>query len=180
VIFVVFDLEATCWEGKPPAMIQETLEVGAYKIDSYGEVKGSFSRLIKPVLHPQLSFFCQQLTGIDQADVNRAGLFPAVIEDFQEWIDIYDEDYLLCSWGGFDKRILQQDCKLHRMEEEWLEPHINLKQQYAGLKRLRSPWGLRKAVEREGFEFEDEHHRAMDDAHNLAKLFAKYLDMWQY
>jgi inhibitor of KinA sporulation pathway (predicted exonuclease) len=161
-------------------MTQETIEIGAIKIDSYGDVLGSFQRFIKPVLHPQMSFFCRQLTNIDQADINRASEFPKVIEDFHDWIDIWDEDYLLCSWGKFDQKIFQRDCALHRMEDEWTEPFINLKRQYHDLKRLHRPRGLRKAVTVEGFEWSGDQHRALDDAQNLAKLFRKYLDVWQY
>ena len=40
--------------------------------------------------------------------------------------------------------------------------------------------GLRKAVEKEGFEFTGTHHRGIDDAVNLVKVFNKYLDEWYY
>jgi inhibitor of KinA sporulation pathway (predicted exonuclease) len=161
-------------------MTQETIEIGAIKIDSYGDVLGSFQRFIKPILHPQMSLFCRRLTNIDQADINRAREFPNVIEDFHDWIDIWDEDYLLCSWGKFDQKIFQRDCALHRIEDEWTDHFINLKRQYHDIKRLHRPRGLRKAITVEGFEWSGDQHRALDDAQNLAKLFRKYLDVWQY
>ncbi|MCB0635995.1 MAG: exonuclease domain-containing protein [Lewinella sp.] len=178
--FIIFDLEATCWEGRPPSMTMETIEIGALKVNAYGEVVGQFQRFVKPTLHPLLSHFCQQLTGINQQDINRASTFPSVIEDFQEWIDIWDEDYLLCAWGGFDQKQLQRDALLHDLEDDWLDPYINLKQQYRVLKRLHRPRGLRNAVEKEGFEFTGDQHRALADADNLTKLFRKYLDVWMY
>lgn len=178
--FIIFDIEATCWEGRPPSMTPETIEIGAVKIDDYGDVLGSFQRFIKPILHPQLSHFCRQLTQIDQVDINRAALFPTVIDAFHDWIDIWDEDYLLCSWGGFDQRIFRQDCALHRIEDDWTDPFINLKQQYHDIKKLQRPRGLKKSVEMEGFEWTGDHHRAMPDAENLAKLFRKYIDVWRY
>jgi 3'-5' exoribonuclease 1 len=178
--FIIFDIEATCWEGRPPSMIPETIEIGAVKMDAYGDVLGSFQRFIKPVLHPQLSHFCRQLTNIDQADINRAALFPRVIEEFQEWIDIWEEDYLLCSWGAFDQKIFRQDCSLHRLEDEWTDAFINLKKQYADIKKLSRPRGLKKSVEMEGLEWTGDHHRALPDASNLAALFRQYLDVWRY
>jgi inhibitor of KinA sporulation pathway (predicted exonuclease) len=180
VKFIVFDIEATCWEGRPPSMTQEIIEIGALSIDQYGEVRGAFSKFIKPVLNPSLSIFCRQLTTIEQTDINRAREFPQVIEAFQDWIDIFDEDYLLCSWGNFDRKMLIQDCQLHRLDSEWAEQHINLKQQYQEIKRLPRPRGLKTALKAEGFEFTGTHHRGIDDAENLAKIFVKYLDMWQY
>jgi 3'-5' exoribonuclease 1 len=178
--FIVFDLEATCWEGRPPNKVQEIIEIGAISLNRYGEVTGTFNKFIKPVVNPNLSLFCRQLTSIEQEQVDRSREFPDVIEQFQDWAELFEEDYLLASWGRFDKRMLVQDCELHQIETDWVEPHFNVKQEYKQLKRLRKPSGLRKAVEREGFEFTGIHHRAISDAENLAKLFAKYLDEWQY
>lgn len=180
--FIVYDLEATCWEGRPPKMVQETIEIGAVKVNRYGEVLGQFSRFIRPAINPNLSFFCRKLTSIDQVDVNRARPFSEVIEDFQEWIGIYDEEeHLLCSWGGFDKKQLIQDSNLHDLEYEWIEDyHINLKKQFHEIKRWNKPKGLKRVVEHEGFEFTGVYHRAISDAQNLAKVFIKYVDEWRY
>lgn len=178
--FIIFDLEATCWEGRPPTMVQEIIEIGALRVNQFGEVESSFNRFIKPKLHPFLSTFCQQLTSIRQLDVDRASGFVSVIEDFQDWADVYDEDYLLCSWGSFDRKMLIQDCKLHKIEEDWAERHINLKQQYHDFKRLRRPRGLKAAVEAEGYEFAGRQHRGIYDAQNLTRLFIHFLDEWRY
>lgn len=161
-------------------MVQEIIEIGAYKVDRYGDVLSYFSSFVRPVIHPQLSLFCKQLTSIEQPDVNRADEFPAVVEDWQDWIGVFDEDYVLASWGAFDVRQLRADCRLHRLEEDWLEPNINLKKQYAEIRRLRKPRGLKSAVEKEGFDFTGEHHRAIADAQNLVKVFRKLLDVWRY
>jgi len=179
--FIVLDLEATCWEGRPPSKVQEIIEIGAFRLNPYGEVTGTFNKFIRPILNPRLSHFCRELTSIEQGFIDRANEFPKVIEHFQDWAEIFDEDYLLCSWGNFDKKMLIQDCRLHGMDYDWIEGyHINVKGQYQELKRLRRPRGLKRAVTTEGFEFTGTHHRGIDDAENLAKVFAKYLDMWQY
>lgn len=178
--FIIFDLEATCWEGRPPSMVQEIIEIGAVRVNPYGEVEDFFKRFIRPVINTHLSLFCRQLTGIDQRDIDRASTFPAVIEDFQDWIGIFDEEYLLCSWGNFDKKMLIQDCELHQIEHDWVQSHINLKRQYHEIRKLRRTKGLKSAVAFEGFEFTGQHHRGLDDATNLAKLFGKYLDEWRF
>ncbi|MEM1322187.1 MAG: 3'-5' exonuclease [Bacteroidota bacterium] len=177
--YIIYDLEASCWRHSPPDLIQEIIEIGAYRINSYGEVTGEYNRFVRPVVNPFLSPFCKQLTSITQEDVNRARTFPDVIEEFQDWIGIYEEEYTLCSWGGFDKKMIIKDCQLHKLEYDWVDPHINLKAQYQQLKRLHRPCGLKNAVKREGFEFSGIHHRGIDDAQNLAKIFNKYLDEWQ-
>lgn len=178
--FIIYDLEATCWRGRPPRKVQEIIEIGALLVNGYGEVEDVFSRFVRPVISPNLSAFCEELTSITQEDVDRADTFDRVIEDFQDWARVFDEDYVLCSWGSFDKRMMIQDCELHDVETDWIDPHINLRQQYRTIRGLRKPTGLRRAVEHEGFEFTGIHHRAIADAENLTKIFTKYLDVWQY
>ena len=180
--FIVYDLEATCWEGQSTTLVQEIIEIGALKIDSYGEVEDSFNRFIRPALHPNLSLFCRQLTSIDQISINRARPFPEVIEDFKEWAGIFDdEDCLFCSWGNFDKKMFIQDSDLHQLDTEWIEDsHLNLRRQYHDMRGWNTYRGLKKVVELEGFEFTGTYHRAISDAENLAKVFAKYIDEWRY
>ena len=180
MVFIIYDIEATCWEGRPPGMQQETIEIGAVRVTPYGEVLDAFSRLIKPVIHPQLSHFCRQLTRIDQQEINRARDFSRVAQDFQDFIGVQHEDYVLASWGDFDLYQLEKDCDLHRMEEDWLYPHINLKKQYQQIRGLPKPRGLQSAVKHEGFEFQGEAHRALTDARNTVKIFRNLLDMWVY
>lgn len=180
--FIVYDLEATCWEGRPPKMVQEIIEIGAVRMNEYGEVLDQFSRFVRPVLNPHLSFFCKKLTSIDQVSINRARPFPEVIEDFMEWAEIFDgDDHLLCSWGNFDKKMFIQDSELHQLDCDWVDGyHINVKKQYHEIKRWRSYKGLKRVVELEGFDFTGVYHRAISDAQNLAKVFMKYIDEWQY
>ena len=179
--YIVYDLEATCWENQHSHQVQEIIEIGALKIDRYGEFLGSFERFIRPKVHPNLSPYCRELTTIDQIAINRARPFPEVVEDFQEWIGVYDEEeYMLCSWGSFDKKMLIQDSDLHNLDSYWAEKHINIRRQYHDLKKWRTYKGLKKVVKLEGYDFTGIYHRGISDAHNLAKIFVKYIDEWQY
>ncbi len=40
--------------------------------------------------------------------------------------------------------------------------------------------GLDKVLKTNGFEFEGQHHRALPDSLNLAKLVSKYVDEWVF
>jgi len=176
--YIIFDLEATCWLGRPPKGVQEIIEIGAYKLDDYGEVIGEFKGFVRPTVNPRLSGFCKKLTSISQEDVNRAGHFKDVIEPFMDWIEVYDEPYVLCSWGAMDRTMLLNDCRLHKLEEEWLDYFVNLKNQYYKFYDLKNPDSLKKALRREGLEFEGTQHRAIWDAHNLARIFKIHIDSW--
>ncbi|MGE5356138.1 MAG: exonuclease domain-containing protein [Deltaproteobacteria bacterium] len=176
--YIVLDLEATCWRGKPPNGINEVIEIGAVKINAYGEVKGLFSKLIKPIVNPVLSGFCKKLTGISQEQINTADSFVKVIEEFQDFIDYDNHDYTLYSWGNNDKAFLSSNCTLHNLDFEWLDPFIDMHKKYLSLNGNKKKSGLKHIVESEGFEFEGDQHSAYIDAYNLSKIFIKYLDEW--
>ena len=176
--YIIFDLEATCWRGRPPKGITEIIEIGAVKINRYGEVSGVFSKFIKPVVNPLLSGFCKTLTSISQKDVDRAGKFTKVVDSFQDWGEMYEEEYTLCSWGRDDLKLICNDCTLHGVDSSWTGPYADLKPLYRKLKGLRQASGLKATVKREGFDFDGLHHRAISDAENLAKVFIKYLEDW--
>ena len=176
--YIIYDIECTCWDDHLEKNEQEIIEIGAVLLDSYGELVGTFNKFVKPILHPRLSPYCRDLTSIEQFQIDRSDHFPEVIEQFQDWAEIFDEDYVLCSWGSFDKKMMIKDCELHDMESDWIEHHINVKRQYYEFKGLRRPRGLKSSVEKEGFEFTGIHHRGISDAENLAKIFIKYFDEW--
>ena len=178
--YIVYDLEATCWRGRPPHGINEVIEIGAYKINEYGEVLGVFNKFIKPLLNPVLSDFCKTLTSISQDNVDRAKGFPSVVDQFREFIDTDDDNYQLCSWGKFDVQLLKVNCELHKLDTEWLLNNINVKDQYHQLKGEHKLSGLKNTIKSEGFEFTGIQHRAIADAENLAKIFIKYIDEWVY
>ena len=84
----------------------------------------------------------------------------------------------MCSWGSKDKTLLINDCLHAGLESEWLDPYRDIKAQYHHLKGLQRKLGLKKCLQREGIEFDGNHHRALDDARNLAELFLRYFDLW--
>ncbi len=178
--YIIYDLEATCWEGSPPEMEMEIIEIGAYRINEFGELRGKFNRFIRPVINPTLSDFCRNLTTIQQIDVNRADTFPDVIEEFKNWGHMEEEDFLLCSWGSFDRKMLIKDCQLHQLEHRWAKNHLNLKDHYIKINKLQRGMGLQAALRREGMPFEGTPHRGISDAENLVKIFIKYFGQWKW
>jgi len=180
VNYIIYDLEATCWLGRPPKGYNEIIEIGAVRINEYSEVIGRFENFVKPTVNPVLSGFCKKLTSITQSQVNTARTFSKVLTDFKEWADMYEEDFYICSWGQNDKKLFADDCRLHNLDTAWLDRYVNLKSQYDQLKGDVVKGNLKKIVEREGFEFTGKAHRAISDAENLAKIFLKYFDEWTF
>lgn len=180
--YITLDLEATCEDRKllkeqNREFKNEIIEIGAVKINEQGEIVDSFSQFVKPILKPVLTDYCKELTKITQTDIDEAEGFSIVLKAFQEWMG---EDYQLCSWGFYDKKQLRLDCERHDLDSLWLRPHISLKHQYQEIRHLTRGVGVRKALAKEGFQFDGTPHRGIDDARNIAKIFLKLKDQWTY
>jgi 3'-5' exoribonuclease 1 len=175
--YIVFDLEATCWAEKGKHQ-HEIIEIGALKINENQKIIEEFNVFIKPVLHPQLSAFCTNLTSIKQQSIDNSQNFPMVIEQFKNWIGLEDE-YLLCSWGFYDRKQLIADCSLHELDYKWCNNHISLKHQHARITNHERPIGLENAMNFEKMQFEGTAHRGIDDARNIARIFLKYFEKWE-
>ena len=177
--YIVFDLEATCWDGWDKSQ-NETIEIGAVKVNDKKEIVSEFEQFIKPLKHPILSDFCKNLTSIRQDDVDNAPFFSEVIEDFKTWIGHGKEEYVLCSWGFYDRKQFESDCQIYGLDDDWVRHHISLKHQYGQFKNLQRAIGMKNALQLEGLGLEGTHHRGIDDARNIAKIFIKYFDKWTF
>ncbi|GAB5425982.1 MAG: exonuclease domain-containing protein [Crocinitomicaceae bacterium] len=175
--YIILDLEATCWEDRSIKRRSEIIEIGAVKINEEKEIVDEFCAFIQPSLHPELSEFCTELTTITQEDVDGAETFERVIRNFWEWINL-DEDYLLGSWGMYDRNQFRKDCELHELSTEWLRRHISLKHQYTKIKNMKRHAGMKGALWMEGIELQGTHHRGIDDARNISKIFLKLFNEW--
>ena len=178
--FIILDLEATCWQGNAMDRNQEIIELGAYRVNGYGEWIDHFQTFVRPVMHPRLSTYCMDLTGISQEQVSKSKPFDQAFLRFEEWLHDIDGTSVLCTWGARDMEIIREECERHDQDASALPMAINLKAQYARIHNLPREVGLMKALEFIEMEFEGSHHRAIDDAFNTTKLFLHYLDRWQY
>ncbi|MBY5957023.1 exonuclease domain-containing protein [Membranicola marinus] len=177
--FILFDLEATCWDGYHSNAIQEIIEIGALAINRYGEHMDEFDELVRPVINPRLSLYCQNLTGIQQQEVNAALDFETVYDDFETWANA-DVDTWFVSWGTFDPDLLREECERHLHADSLIGNYLDLRSAYTSMKDIPSRTGLVKALEYEEIDFEGTPHRALPDVLNMSDLFIRYLDSWDF
>ncbi|MBC7863481.1 MAG: exonuclease domain-containing protein [Bacteroidia bacterium] len=182
--YIIVDLEATCWERsailpqlKREQSPNEIIEIGAVCIDQNKNLLGEIDLFVQPKVHPKLSAFCIDLTSITQELVDFAPMFPDALQQFQNWIKNFGEEFILCSWGFYDRVQFENDCKLHKLNTDWLHHHISLKHQYGKIKNIK-PIGMKSALQKEKFSLDGTHHRGLDDAKNISKIFVKYFDEW--
>lgn len=167
--YVILDLEATCWAKRTSPERMETIEIGGVRLDVASlEITDEFSRFVRPVAEPALSDFCTELTGIAQADVDAADDFKTVFPSFLDWTG--PGLPTLCSWGAYDVRQFEVDCRRHGMPTPAiLRRHLNLKQTFATWRGTR-PCGMKAALRMLGLPLEGRHHRALADARNIARI----------
>lgn len=164
---VIFDLEATCEDRNiDPNFDNETIEIGAVKVKGK-EIIGEFQVFVKPKSTKPLTAFCKDLTKIKQADVDNAPTFDEAIGMFKEWAG----DSELLSWGFYDKKQFEKDSKRYLLPTEWLKNHRSIKHEHQEKKELKRAVGLQKALSLEGMKFEGTHHRGIDDARNIARIY---------
>lgn len=147
----------------------EIIEIGSVRLDKDYRPKGDeFGVFVRPTARPILSPFCTRLTGIRQEDVDSAEPFPFVFTRFLDWIG--QDPFMMCSWGAYDLTQFRVDCRRYGIEfPGTLQNHINLKKELARVRGLR-PMGMKQALRYFGLQLEGRHHRALDDARNIARM----------
>jgi inhibitor of KinA sporulation pathway (predicted exonuclease) len=170
MITVIMDLESTCWEKRTDPKEQEIIEIGAVKLDTSFETVDEFDRFVRPKENPALSKFCQELTHISQKDIDKAGTFDVVFPAFLNWIG--ESAYSIASWGDFDIKHIKIDCKRHAVSfpKRFEKKHLNVKALFAQKRRIR-PCGMTQALQMMNIPLEGTHHRGIDDARNIVKIF---------
>lgn len=169
---LVIDLEASCDEdGRIASEEMEIIEIGACWATTTGEVLDHFQSFVRPLLRPTLTPFCASLTGIRQTDVDAARLFAEVAIDLSEFACLYasSERYWM-SWGAYDRKQIEHDCLRHGIPNPLLMAHYNAKQLFAKAQKIGKQVGMAKALDLAGVPLLGVHHRALNDARNIARL----------
>lgn len=168
--YIIFDLEATCWEHRGKIEDMEIIEIGAVKMEpSSFNIISEFQSFIMPINNPVLSDFCIKLTSITQQQIDIAKNFYEVFPSFIDWIG--NDSFQICSWGEYDLNQLRVDCQRHSIKLPDLieKNHRNLKAEFSALFN-RKPCGMKKALKHLKINSEGIHHRGIDDARNIAKI----------
>lgn len=169
-MILVIDIEATCADdGSIPSEEMEIIELGAVWATSGGEVIETMRRFVRPIERPQLTSFCSSLTHIKQASIDAAPSWAIVAAELTEFCRLHPGK---CwgSWGAFDANQIQRESVRHAIADPLPGLfHINLKASFAKIRKIKQV-GMATALQIAGLELEGEHHRALSDARNIARL----------
>jgi inhibitor of KinA sporulation pathway (predicted exonuclease) len=170
--YLVVDIECTTTDdGTFLREEMETIEIGAVLVDNKTlKIVDEYDVIIKPVRNPILKPFCIQLTTITQDMVDVGLSFQDAIVEFSKKMFSIKNDVIFASWGHFDKWQLQNDFTFHKIDYSMPDEHINLKVQFSQVQGRKKQYGLSRAVNMCGLQWEGQHHRGIDDAKNTARL----------
>jgi inhibitor of KinA sporulation pathway (predicted exonuclease) len=169
---LVVDLEATCSDdGSIAAEDMETIEVGACWVTADGSILDRFQSFVRPIKNPYLTPFCTQLTGILQRDIDSAPSFLNVAASLQRFVKRHrTPGAIWMSWGTYDDKQFTRDSMRHGVDHPIPLPHQNAKRMFAKSQRIGKEVGMAKACELAQLQLVGVHHRALDDALNVARL----------
>lgn len=165
------DLEATCDDRRSiPRSQMEIIEIGAVLVNARDlRPVDEFQSFVRPVRHPKLTVFCQQLTSIGQSDVDSAPHFPEVVAALKKWMYSHGAT-VFCSWGDYDRKQMEHDCQFHGIAYPMPGRHVNLKTLFSATRGISKKLGMARALRDAGLELSGTHHRGIDDARNIARL----------
>lgn len=171
---LVIDVEATCWESKPPpGQESEIIEIGICVLDvRLGKRVDKRSILVRPE-RSRVSPFCTKLTTLTQEQVD-TGI------TFREACRILKKEYMSkkrvwASYGDYDRRKFERECASKKISYPFGPTHINVKNLFALKYRLQREPGMAQALKEAGLSLEGVHHRGGDDAWNIANLLCQIL-----
>ncbi|WP_248928642.1 3'-5' exonuclease [Paenibacillus hamazuiensis] len=170
--YIVFDLEFSVLRNRQ--YNADILEIGAIKLleeDGQLAMIDLFHTHVRPSQHRTITPLTTQFTGITQEQVDNAPSFHEAASAFKEWLG--EDTYYLCSWGPDDKYQLVRHCREHNLGLDWICNYNDIQLMYTRLQGgdYGQRWGLKKALKAAHLPFFGNHHNALDDAFNTAKLF---------
>lgn len=162
---LVLDFEATC--SNDSSILKKNIEIIEFPTLLYSlneralvktvpgrpSVPPQFHEYVRPVIHPTLTTFCTELTGIEQSTVSQADPFPAVWARFLDWlrtIGVFDEpeSYAFLTCGKWDLDVALP-IELRRMQQSApsvCDPAkvINVKKEFSSVFKLNKDRGMGK------------------------------------
>ncbi|MCP3655429.1 MAG: exonuclease domain-containing protein [Herbaspirillum sp.] len=171
-LYLIVDLEATCSDdGSISAEEMETIEIGACWVDREGQVIDQFQTFVRPTTNVVLTPFCTELTGIQQGDVEKADPFSVAARSLSEFAkQRLSPDVFWLSWGMYDRRQITRESLASNIEDPLPFAHQNAKRLFAKTQKIGKEVGMVRACTLAKLELKGAHHRALDDAKNIARL----------
>eukprot|EP01017_Pseudomicrothorax_dubius_P022755 TRINITY_DN2457_c0_g2_i2.p1 TRINITY_DN2457_c0_g2~~TRINITY_DN2457_c0_g2_i2.p1 ORF type:complete len:463 (-),score=123.38 TRINITY_DN2457_c0_g2_i2:110-1498(-) len=181
-LLLILDFEAQC-SNDPNFKLtcQEIIEFPVVVVDvETATITKTFHTYIKPEVHPVLTQFCKELTGITQDQVDAGISIKEALNQLEGFLvkeGIIDKRFTFVTCGDWDLRTcLKGEATYKKLfVPEYLQRWINIKQIFASAMNTAPPKGLWLMVDQLGMSFEGRQHSGIDDSKNIAKVVIKLL-----
>ena len=186
----ILDFEATC-DDKTQLSVQEIIEFPTVFVSTRtGVVEQIFHTYVRPEVHPILTAFCTELTGIAQATVEAGVPLAQALADHKDFLTKHNlvdatttpasrpngaRTFVYATCGDWDlktclpKQLQHLQLPVPPPTMTALSSWINLKvafQRVCGKKAL----GMTTMLEEFNLELQGRHHSGIDDCKNLARV----------
>ncbi len=150
----------------------EIIQIGALKLNEDFKTISTFNTLVKPTLYPTIHPYIEDLTKINNEQLNLSNSFPKVFKDFIRFIG--EDTLIFCVWGTTDIKELLRNIEFHKLSTS-LIPKEYIDIQLHTSKHVNSPnssrIGLSNAVKLLNIPIKSEFHDAFNDAYYTSEVF---------
>jgi len=143
--------------------IQEIIQVGIYLVDEEDKVVETYSKIIKPTIHPKLTKRTLKFLEISQEQVDRGIEYKEFYEYFKSIVKKYKPAIIV--WGRNDFLALRESYKINKVPT--LRNHtryINLLKLHKNYFNLKNDLGLFNALNLYTQRESEQAHDALEDA----------------
>eukprot|EP00747_Dinoflagellata_sp_TGD_P107522 gnl/TRDRNA2_/TRDRNA2_170153_c2_seq1.p1 gnl/TRDRNA2_/TRDRNA2_170153_c2~~gnl/TRDRNA2_/TRDRNA2_170153_c2_seq1.p1 ORF type:complete len:239 (+),score=27.22 gnl/TRDRNA2_/TRDRNA2_170153_c2_seq1:96-719(+) len=143
------------------------------------ETEATFHYYVKPQVHPVLSAFCTELTGITQRQVDGGLSLAETLQRVDKWLvanslgvapSDNSRSFVVCTCGDWDLKHLLKECAKKGISEPWwARSFCNVKMAYEvvfGTRKI----GMAGMLTQLQLELDGHHHSGIDDSRNIAKV----------
>ena len=169
---VVFDLEATCWEGREYGYKhREVIALGACILDLKTlEISKNFNKICKPI-KSEISEYCTRITGITKEQAENGEDFEVMCKHL---MNEFNSKLYPCAAWGVDNEKMYQECRDKECKYPFTNQYVNISLMYSILTGKPHNNGLERSLLELGLKFEGDKHNPYWDSYNAAKIL-KYL-----
>ena len=166
---VIFDLEATCWEGRENIhKYREVIALGACVLDLKTlEINGQFNIVCKPI-KTEISEYCTKITGITKEQASNG-------KDFDEMCKLVlkelDTKSIPCAAWGADNEKMYSECRQKDCKYPFSNEYLNISLLYSIIMGKPYNNGLERSLAELGLKFVGEKHNPYWDSYNAAIIF---------
>ena len=171
---IVFDLEATCWEGRENAYkSREIISLGACILNIKSlEIVDKFHMICKPE-KTEVSEYCTRITGITKEQAENGVDFEFMCKSVMEQFNT--KSYPCAAWGQ-DSEKLYYDCRNKECKYPFSNECVNISLIYSVMTGKPYNNGLQRSLAELGMKFEGDKHDPYWDSYNAARVLKHLME----